>query len=129
MWTNCYGQHDTSGFAGALENTMGIGFTFGGKNFFGQGVYLTSGSATFKVNSYNRALRSAPRAYSQRPLRSIRAAAQAAKKRFLASRAVPSKKRCYLQPLSHPDRSLTGASSDWLSGARTPLTASLGETT
>ena len=52
MWTNCYGQHDTSGFAGALENTMGIGFTFGGRNFFGHGVYLTSGSATFKVNSY-----------------------------------------------------------------------------
>jgi len=52
VWTNCYGQHDTSGFAGALENAMGIGFTFGGKNFFGHGVYLTSGSATFKVNSY-----------------------------------------------------------------------------
>ena len=52
VWTNCYGQHDTSGFAGALENAMGIGFTFGGQNFFGHGVYLTSGSATFKVNSY-----------------------------------------------------------------------------
>jgi len=52
VWTNCYGQHDASGFAGALENAMGIGFTFGGKNFFGHGVYLTSGSATFKVNRY-----------------------------------------------------------------------------
>ena len=52
VWTNCYGQHDTGGFAGALENAMGIGFTFGGNNFFGHGVYLTSGSATFKVNSY-----------------------------------------------------------------------------
>jgi hypothetical protein len=52
VWTNCYGQHDTSGFAGALENAMGIGFTFGGRNFFGHGVYLSSGSATFKVNSY-----------------------------------------------------------------------------
>jgi hypothetical protein len=52
VWTNCYGQHDTSGFAGALENAMGVGFTFGGQNFFGHGVYLRSGSATFKVNSY-----------------------------------------------------------------------------
>jgi hypothetical protein len=51
-WTNCYGEHSTSGFAKALENAMGIGFTFGGQNFFGHGVYLTSGSATFKVNSY-----------------------------------------------------------------------------
>ena len=42
----------TSGFAGALENAMGIGFTFGGQNFFGHGVYLSSGSATFKVNSF-----------------------------------------------------------------------------
>jgi hypothetical protein len=24
---------------GALENAMGIGFTFGGQNFFGHGVY------------------------------------------------------------------------------------------
>ena len=52
VWTNCYGQHDTSGFAGALENAMGIGFTFGGQKFFGHGVYLSSGSATFKVDSY-----------------------------------------------------------------------------
>jgi hypothetical protein len=52
VWTNCYGEHDTSGFVGALENAMGIGFTFGGQNFFGHGVYLSRGSATFKVNSY-----------------------------------------------------------------------------
>jgi hypothetical protein len=52
LWTNCYGQHDANGFAGALSNAMGIGFTFGGQNFAGHGVYLTSGSATFKVNSY-----------------------------------------------------------------------------
>jgi hypothetical protein len=52
VWTNCYGQHDTSGFAGSLENGMGIGFTFGGQNFAGHGVYLNRGSATFKVNSY-----------------------------------------------------------------------------
>jgi hypothetical protein len=52
VWTNCYGEHDTGGFAGALENAMGIGFTFGGKSFFGHGVYLSSGSATFKVSSY-----------------------------------------------------------------------------
>jgi hypothetical protein len=52
VWTNCYGQHDTSGFAGALENAMGIGFTFGGQKFFGHGVYLSRGSAVFKMNSY-----------------------------------------------------------------------------
>ena len=52
VWTNCSGQHDARGFAGALENAMGIGFTFGGQNFFGHGVYLIGGSATFKVNSY-----------------------------------------------------------------------------
>src|SRR6516165_10546325 len=53
-----------------------------------------------------------------------------AKKRSLASHAISSKKHGYLQPLSHPDkRSFAGASSDWLSGARTPLTVSLGETT
>jgi hypothetical protein len=52
VWTNCYGEHDTTGFAGTLENAMGIGFTFGGQKFFGHGVYLSSGSATFKVNSY-----------------------------------------------------------------------------
>ena len=52
MWTNCYGQHDTNSFAGALENAMGIGFTFGGQKFFGHGVYVSRGSATFKVNSY-----------------------------------------------------------------------------
>jgi hypothetical protein len=52
LWTNCYGQHDTNGFAGALENAMGIGFTFGGQKFFGHGVYLSRGSARFKVNRY-----------------------------------------------------------------------------
>ena len=52
VWTNCYGQHNTSGFVEALENAMGIGFTFGGQKFFGHGVYLSGGNATFKVNSY-----------------------------------------------------------------------------
>jgi hypothetical protein len=52
VWTNCYGEHDTTGFAGALDNPMGIGFTFGGQNFFGHGAFLSSGSATFKVNSF-----------------------------------------------------------------------------
>ena len=52
VWTNCYGQHDTSGFVEALENAMGIGFTLGGQKFFGHGVYLSGGNATFKVNSY-----------------------------------------------------------------------------
>jgi hypothetical protein len=52
VWTNCYGQHNTSGFVEALENAMGIGFTFGGQKFFGHGVYLSGGNATFKVNNF-----------------------------------------------------------------------------
>jgi hypothetical protein len=52
VWTNCYGQYDTGGFTGALENAMGIGFTFGGRYLAGHGVYLSRGNATFKVNSY-----------------------------------------------------------------------------
>jgi hypothetical protein len=52
VWTKCYGERNTVGFAEALENAMDIGFTFGGQKFFGHGVYLSGGSATFKVNSY-----------------------------------------------------------------------------
>jgi len=48
VWTNCYGKNDTSGFAGELENAMGIGFTFGGQSFFGHGVYLTSAARRSK---------------------------------------------------------------------------------
>ena len=49
LWTNCYGKHDAAGFIGALNNAMGIGFTFGGQYFAGHGIYVQSGSATFTV--------------------------------------------------------------------------------
>ena len=57
VWTNCYGEHDTSGFAGALENAMGIGFTFGGQNFFGHGVYLSQRQRDVQSGQLYRALR------------------------------------------------------------------------
>jgi hypothetical protein len=52
VWTNVAGQVDPNGFAAALANALGLGLTFGGQNFFGHGVYLQSGSATFTINSF-----------------------------------------------------------------------------
>jgi hypothetical protein len=52
VWTNIAGVIDPNGFLTALANTLGLGFTFGGKSFYGHGVYLSSGSATFKINSF-----------------------------------------------------------------------------
>jgi hypothetical protein len=43
-WTNCYGQHGPTGFLGTLQNLLGIGFTFGGQNFNGHGVYNPRGA-------------------------------------------------------------------------------------
>jgi hypothetical protein len=51
-WTNVAGLPDPNGFAAALANELGLGFTFGGASFYGHGVYLSSGSATFKINSF-----------------------------------------------------------------------------
>ena len=50
-WTNCYGEVDPAGFAKALANAQSVGFNFGG-TFFGHGVWTTSGSATFTINSF-----------------------------------------------------------------------------
>lgn len=51
VWTDVNGQNDPGGFAAAIANPYAIGFTFGGM-FAGHGVWTTSGSATFKVNSF-----------------------------------------------------------------------------
>jgi hypothetical protein len=37
-------------YAGSPER-VGIGFTFAGAKFYGHGVWMTSGSATFTINS------------------------------------------------------------------------------
>jgi hypothetical protein len=52
VWTNVAGLHDPNGFLLALQNNLGLGFTFGGAKFYGHGVYLSSGNATFKINSF-----------------------------------------------------------------------------
>lgn len=54
LWTDVNGQPASSNvvaFANAANNLFAIGFTFGG-NFYGHGVWTTSGSANFTVNSF-----------------------------------------------------------------------------
>lgn len=46
-WTDVDGKSGTPG-----TNAFAVGFTFGGTSFAGHGVWATSGSATFKINSY-----------------------------------------------------------------------------
>jgi hypothetical protein len=52
VWTNVNGKTDVAGFWAALSNALGLGFTFGGSSFYGHGVYLSSGTATFKIDSF-----------------------------------------------------------------------------
>jgi hypothetical protein len=52
LWYGCYGPGDAAAFQGLLSNLLGAGFVFGGQWFAGHGVYLSSGSATFKINSF-----------------------------------------------------------------------------
>lgn len=52
VWTNVAGVHDPAGFLAALQNYLGVGFTFGGAQFYGHGVYLSAGSATFTINAF-----------------------------------------------------------------------------
>jgi hypothetical protein len=52
VWTNCFGKTDPAGFTAALADELGLGFTFGGASFYGHGVYLSSGTATFTINSF-----------------------------------------------------------------------------
>jgi hypothetical protein len=50
-WTNCWGKTDPIGFGGTLQNLLGIGFTFGGQNFNGHGVY-NPGGAGFIIEGF-----------------------------------------------------------------------------
>jgi hypothetical protein len=53
-WSDVDGQYaaaQSTGFSAALANPFAVGFTFGGR-YFGHGVWTTSGSAKFKINSY-----------------------------------------------------------------------------
>jgi hypothetical protein len=52
LWTGCFGKPDPTGFTASLANQLGLGFTFGGSSFYGHGVWLSSGAATFKINSF-----------------------------------------------------------------------------
>jgi hypothetical protein len=58
-WSSVYGKLGSTdaaasaGFASALSHVSSIGLTFGGGCFFGHGVYLDSGSATFTILNYS----------------------------------------------------------------------------
>lgn len=52
QWTNVYGQYDAQAFASALANIGWIGLTYGGQYFWGHGVALASGRATFMLINY-----------------------------------------------------------------------------
>jgi hypothetical protein len=55
-WSNVDGQFgntDVAGFDATLSHMGHIGLTFGGGDFFGHGVYLDQGSATFHLVSYS----------------------------------------------------------------------------
>lgn len=49
-WHNCYGQ--AAGLSQAMGNAAYAGFTFGGADFDGHGVYVASSSATFTINNF-----------------------------------------------------------------------------
>ena len=50
-WTSVYGQQSANEFQAALNNLQWAGFTFGGGNGWGHGVYMQSGSARFELQS------------------------------------------------------------------------------
>jgi hypothetical protein len=52
QWTNVEGERDRKGFETLLDNVGDIGITFGGGCFFGHGVNIEGGSATFVMNSF-----------------------------------------------------------------------------
>ena len=54
-WTDCYGKSGAdhpAEFQGAVNNLSTIGYTFGGANFSGHGVYA-NGSVRFQLISYS----------------------------------------------------------------------------
>jgi len=50
-WTSVYGAQSSTEFQAALTNLQWVGFTFGGGNGWGHGVYMQSGSARFYLQS------------------------------------------------------------------------------
>ena len=51
-WSNVYGKFDTKAFESALANVGWFGLTFGGQDFAGHGVALTSGTSKFILINY-----------------------------------------------------------------------------
>lgn len=50
-WTPVYPPNTDTGFASCLANLGAVGFVFGGGYFAGHGVAVSSGNATFTINS------------------------------------------------------------------------------
>jgi hypothetical protein len=56
QWTDVNGMsglQQPSGFAAALAHPANIGMTFGGGCFFGHGVFIDSGAATFTITGFS----------------------------------------------------------------------------
>jgi hypothetical protein len=47
------GMQQPNGFAAALAHPANVGLTFGGGCFFGHGVFIAGGTATFTVTEYS----------------------------------------------------------------------------
>lgn len=52
-WSNVFGEVNPSAFKKLLKKPGVVGMTFGGGCFFGHGVYVSSGSASFNLTSYS----------------------------------------------------------------------------
>jgi hypothetical protein len=56
QWVSVFGQAASDGFEKELHAAQvhmdNIGFTFGGGCFFGHGVFVTGGTATFQATSF-----------------------------------------------------------------------------
>ena len=54
-WTDVYGKKGSDfpdRFQAAIQNAENVGVTFGGGCFYGHGVFVTGGTATFTINSF-----------------------------------------------------------------------------
>lgn len=52
QFTGVFGQSDAAAFAQTLATAQGLGLTFGHQCFYGHGIGLTSGAATFSLTHY-----------------------------------------------------------------------------
>lgn len=48
-WTSVYGHHNSAEFVETLNNLGWVGMTFGGANYWGHGVNMLAGTATFTL--------------------------------------------------------------------------------